>query len=146
MNESRFKLFLLYMIDLHNLNLKKMVEVLANPLNESRNNAIYDEGEKRSHSTLSSKPADFEKEIESLTSCLEAIDVNRGGESNYFSKTAAGLSCNYCPAVYSREGQLRNHLASKHNKFYDLICVCGTSFPDTTKFNRHKKSCKKITE
>ena len=36
MNESHFKFFLLYLIDLHNLHIEGRVSTLANPLNENR--------------------------------------------------------------------------------------------------------------
>ena len=40
MNESRFKFFLLYMIDLHNLHIENRVDLISNPLNEKRDNKI----------------------------------------------------------------------------------------------------------
>ena len=40
MNESRFKFFLLYMIDLHNLHIENRVDLVANPLNEKREHEV----------------------------------------------------------------------------------------------------------
>ena len=40
MNEARFKIFLLYMIDLHNLHIENRVDLAANPLNEKREDFI----------------------------------------------------------------------------------------------------------
>ena len=36
MNEGRFKMFLMYMIDLHNHRLQNTLQVAANPLNDDR--------------------------------------------------------------------------------------------------------------
>ena len=36
MNESHFKFFLVYLIDLHNLHIEGKVSLLANPLNKNR--------------------------------------------------------------------------------------------------------------
>ena len=36
MNEAHYKLFILYVLDLHNLQIEKRVDILANPLNKDR--------------------------------------------------------------------------------------------------------------
>ena len=46
MNEARFKMFLLYMIDLHNLHIENRVYLAANPLNEKRDDFIKKSFEK----------------------------------------------------------------------------------------------------
>ena len=53
------------------------------------------------------------------------------------------LKCNYCPAGYKKEGHLRNHLESKHNKLFKIVCsICDKVFPDSARLVRHKKTCK----
>ena len=51
------------------------------------------------------------------------------------------MQCNFCPGKYKREGHLRNHLESKHKKYFKLICKCGNLFPDFARLTRHKKTC-----
>ena len=41
MNQPRFKMFLLYMIDLHNLHIDNTVDLAANPLNKHREKYIH---------------------------------------------------------------------------------------------------------
>ena len=56
-----------------------------------------------------------------------------------FTKDDSGLKCNFCPGIYKREGHLRNHLKTKHNR--SVACKCGKYFADSTRLNEHKKSC-----
>ena len=155
MNESRFKFFLLYMIDLHNLHIEKRVDLVANPLNEKRKDAIEllktsgfienllktDENIKPLEDTTSSNCVDdlvagFETDLK-----IGDAEAEENWE-NCFTEVSSGLKCNFCPGIYKREGHLRNHLQSKHNKFFKLACICGKLFPDSTRLSRHKKSCK----
>ena len=108
MNEGRFKMFLMYMIDLHNHRLQNTLAVAANPLNDDRD-------------TFNKKYVDR---------------VSKHASAN------TELSCNFCPATYKREGHMRNHLESKDNKTFKLICSCGKLFPDMTRLSRHKTSSK----
>ena len=62
----------------------------------------------------------------------DCFSVNSNGE----------LVCNFCPGIYKREGHMRNHLDSKHNKVFKIVCYCGKTFADVTRLSRHKKSCK----
>ena len=59
-----------------------------------------------------------------------------------FTESNGEMSCNFCPGTYKREGHLRNHLESKHNRMFKMICSCGKVFPDSTRLSRHKKTCK----
>ena len=109
------------MVDLHNLNIQNKVEVSVNSLNEKRNSVINVSQEYTSQS------------LESLTTQFEdnllITGAENENESAYFTETSKGLKCNFCPALYQREGHLRNHLSSKHNKSLEIKCgFCGKVF------------------
>ena len=49
----------------------------------------------------------------------------------------------FCPGKYKREGNIKNHVESKHGIIVDLVCQCGQNFIETTRYCRHKKDCTK---
>ena len=145
MNEAHFKLFLLYILDLHNLHIEQKVDVVANPLNSRRYEEIPDAtdldlniesfgklrlgSEDESEETSSTAPGSLETKQTVLDDCFtELLDGD--------------LLCNFCPGTFKRIGNLRNHLNSKHRMCFKLTCGCGKEFNDSTKLNRHLKSCK----
>ena len=144
MNESHFKFFLLYLIDLHNLHIEGRVSTLANPLNENRDieliandigkinlvEKIDLEPKSSQEKPKDNKKTDIFKKGEKLEDCF-VLDKN------------GQLNCNYCDGKYQREGHMKNHLETKHNIIVTLICSCGQLFDDTTRYGSHKKSCKK---
>ena len=146
MNEAHFKLFMLYILDLHNLHIEKKVDLLANPLNPRRkeeiqklNDEIVLEGfEKLSLNTEA-------KEVVSNIPHSGSSDVGLFSEEldDCFSQLPDGeLSCNFCSGIFKRIGNMRNHLNSKHQMFLCLKCTCGKKFQDSTKLSRHQKTCK----
>ena len=145
MNESRFKFFLLYMIDLHNLHIEKRVALVANPLNHKREEEIPS----RDVVSRDAKVDKIDEGIDNLVGEIKAkltlvedqVDKTDSIEDCY-SKDGTDLKCNFCPGVYKREGHLRNHLKTKHNRSFEMICKCGKPFVDSTRLNRHKKLCK----
>ena len=48
MNEGRFKFFLLYLVDLHNLHIENRVHIAANPLNKEREHWLQSKNENNS--------------------------------------------------------------------------------------------------
>ena len=138
MNESRFKFFLVYLIDLHNLHIEGKVSLLANPLNENREVEILantiqliDLDQKCTQET---QTLNIEKEM-----CKTSVTL----EDCYNTDKDGQLSCKFCEGKYTRVGHMKNHCETKHNIIIDLICKCGQLFNDTTRYSRHKKSCKK---
>ena len=144
MNESRFKFFLLYVIDLHNLHIEHRVDLIANPLNEKREGVInsrelkVDEKEQQVTKVIVDVDDLVMDVARKLT--LDGAD-NEEHFEHCFTKDDNGLKCNFCPGIYQREGHLRNHLKTKHNRSFDLTCKCGKYFANSTRLNRHKKSC-----
>ena len=62
---------------------------------------------------------------------------------NCYSEKEGELQCKFCPGKYRKEGHLRNHLESKHNKKFKIICSkCGSQYSELARLTRHKKSCK----
>ena len=115
MNEPRFKFYLLYIIDLHNMHIEGQVQVKANPLNIDREIILAD------------------KKTEIMSKDFE----------DCFGKKDGQLQCKFCPGSYKKEGHFKNHLESKHNKKFKIICsICSSQFPDSYRLTRHKKSCK----
>ena len=147
MNEGRFKMFLMYMIDLHNHRLQNTLQVAANPLNDDRESFNMKHVDKiDEYSSASTANNVVDENLKGLINDM-AIKINIDVcedklEDCYTVKQSGELSCNYCPGTYKREGHMRNHLESKHNKTFKLICSCGKLFSDATRFSRHKKSCK----
>ena len=151
MNEPRFKFFLLYMIDLHNQHIEGNISTVANPLSENWS------GSRQEPSNLS-KPTssdDLISELEKMT--LDSKLVSSEIKSNIvenerqkikiddcFSEDPSGtLKCMFCPGKYKREGNIKNHVESKHNMLVDLVCKCGQFFVESTRYSRHKKDCNK---
>ena len=137
MNEARFRQFLIYMIDLHNMNIDCCVDIAANPLNPKRLELT-----ENIHSNVE---AQVDIEVDDLiTSMKNMLTVETDVEDKFehcFKEVNGALHCNFCNGVYKKEGHLRNHLESKHNKHFELVCVCGKPFPDFARLTRHKKSC-----
>ena len=142
MNEARFKQFIIYMIDLHNLHIENQVDLAANPLNMKRQEYITNYSDKKDFETLDSNFQALviganEKQSESIEKKKEKF------EECFETKSNGELYCKFCPGVYKREGHMRNHLQSKHMKIFDIKCLCGKVFPDSTRLSRHKKTCGK---
>ena len=81
-------------------------------------------------------------EIEAKLTLAEDQFDETDSLENCYSKDGTDLKCNFRPGVYKREGHLRNHLKTKHNQSFELICKCGKIFADSTRLNRHKKLSK----
>lgn len=146
MNEARFKIFLLYMIDLHNLHIANCVDLAANPLNEKRDDYIK-KGDYKPIAEDDKAEVSIEEDIErvllDLTSKLTVEDCKEEIFEDCFKTDSSGeLRCNFCPGIYKREGHMRNHLESKHMKTFKIVCSCGKLFPDSTRLSRHRKTCK----
>ena len=145
MNEARFKTFLLYMIDLHNLHIANCVDLAANPLNEKRDDYIEKGGYKpiaEDDNVKVSIEEDIEHVLLDLTSKL-TVDCKEEIFGDCFKTDSSGeLHCNFSPGIYKREGHMRNHLESKHMKTFKIVCSCGKLFPDLTRLSRHRKTCK----
>ena len=149
MNEAHFKLFLLYILDLHNLHIEQKVDIIANPLNPRR----YEEIQKSNSDDLDlnieglgklnlGNDEDI-KETESITPGSLGIESKLTELDDCFTEVLNGdLLCNFCPGTFKRIGNLRNHLNSKHRMCLKLSCVCGKEFNDSTKLSRHLKTCK----
>jgi hypothetical protein len=137
MNESHFKFFLLYVIDLHNLHIEGKVATVANPLNPNRSMEIL---------VSQVDNLTIDKKNESKKDDVDPID-NKNSDSLKLEECfdvddEGALKCKYCDGKYKREGHMKNHVETKHNVKIDLVCTCGQLFDDTTRYVRHKKSCK----
>ena len=134
------------MIDLHNLHIENRVALVANPLNEKRENEIEYSQDRRIEvipvkeifGVMNNCVDNLADEIESKLNVVEDYSLE-----DCYTKDGADMKCNFCPAVYLREGNLRNHLKSKHNRSFEIVCNnCCKPFADSTRLNRHKKLCK----
>ena len=141
MNEARFKFFLLYMIDNHNLHIEGKMNT-SNPLDQKW-------GPSSQELVLKSKisPEDVLKDLEKLTIVTKNVEkeVERNEavrlEECFTEEPVGTLNCNFCPGKYQREGHMKNHIERKHNMTVELLCKCGQIFIETTRYLRHKKSC-----
>ena len=146
MNEAHFKLFLLYILDLHNLHITKKVDLVANPLNPRRRSHLSDINEDLALEDFAKLSIGVvEKDISKASSVAASTNDDNVLElDSCFSELPGGdLSCNFCSGTFKRLGHIRNHLNSKHNLKLDLKCVCGKEFNDSTKLSRHQKTCTK---
>ena len=146
MNEAHFKLFILYVIDLHNLHIEKKVDLLANPLNPKRLQEIEKINEDLLLHTLGNLGLQDEavvptQQVEKESSKL-AAETPRMADEGFTELPNGELSCNYCKGTFKRMGNMRNHLNSKHQMSHELKCACGKLFEDSRKLSRHLKSCK----
>lgn len=146
MNEAHFKLFLLYILDLHNLHIEQKVDIIANPLNPRRYEEIHIAAEEVAIEGLGKLSIGNESEAEetsSVTVGSSEVESKSAELDDCFSQMPNGdLLCNFCPGIFKRIGNLRNHLNSKHKMCIKLFCGCGKEFQDATKLSRHQKSCK----
>ena len=148
MNEPRFKFFLIYMIDLHNLHLDNRVDLIANPLNPKREESVLELRITQVERDVAQPKKKLDTICElsvGLEQCLKISEnsVEECFKDCYEEDPTGMLKCNYCPAAYKKEGHLRNHLESKHNKSFKINCsVCDKVFPDSSRLVRHKKNCK----
>ena len=147
MNEPRFKMFILYMIDLHNLHIEDRVDLAANPINEKREEYVKIQIGNSVAKVKTVEKDDFEVADKKLEEVMSAMIITEPTEEEKFEDcftvdSTGELRCNFCPANYRKEGHLRNHMDSKHNKSFKTVCSCGKSFPDSTRLSRHKKTCK----
>ena len=143
MNEPRFKFYLLYLIDLHNLHLENRISVVANPLNIKR---MFVKETSSDGGILSESEASDKEPIENLmkefNKCINLVEKYEVFEDCFTVNEDGQMKCKFCLGIYKREGHLRNHLENKHNNLFKLMCsVCGGSFPDSSRLVRHKKSC-----
>ena len=143
MNEARFKFFLLYMIDNHNLHIEGKMNT-SNPLDEKWGPSSQELVLKSNISTV-----DILKGLEELTIDMKTAEkeVERNEtvrlEECFTEEPVGILNCNFCPGKYKREGHMKNHIETKHNMSVELICKCGQIFIETTRYLGHKKSCVK---
>ena len=145
MNEPRFKMFLLYMIDLHNLHIENRVDLAANPLNERRGDFIQSSAKQPvdiDSKLVESVDEGVEEVLLDMTKMKIAVCQEEKYEDCFKLNSNGELSCNFCPGIYKRDGHMRNHLSSKHMKTFKIVCSCGKLFPDSTRLSRHKKTCK----
>ena len=149
MNEAHFKLFILYVIDLHNLHIEKKVDLLANPLNPKRVQEIEKLNEDLLLHTLGNLGLQDEvvvptqqAEEESNKNAATPLMAEPAKSEGFTELPNGELSCNYCTGTFKRMGNMRNHLNSKHQMSYELKCACGKLFEDSRKLSRHMKSCK----
>ena len=142
MNEGRFKFFIIYMIDLHNLHIEKSVDIVANPLNKMRNTILDAQTDYCDEKTHTENKSDELCEL--MEFVMNIDDCSNGSDfESLIERSKDSLHCKLCPGVYKREGNMRNHLESKHGKVFDLKCACGQTYSDCTKLLRHKKTCTK---
>ena len=149
MNESHFKFFLLYIIDLHNLHIEGNVSVHANPLNPERDVEIA----MKNINELKLSPGTFKEDCnrDIDNSCKISGNDEKGKTSDvilslddcYTVDNEGALQCKYCDGKYKREGHMKNHIETKHNLKIIMSCSCGQIFEDSTRFTRHRKNCKK---
>ena len=140
MNEARFKFFLLYMIDLHNLHIDNNVGVIANPMNRtsretltSKKDTPYQQKESEKNDKIDTLLVDFSQGMKLDEVFEDFFNVDKSGQ----------MICRLCPGIYKREGHMRNHLETKHNKMFKIICnICKSTYPDSARLSRHKKNCK----
>ena len=119
MYEARFKFFLLYFIDLHNLHIGDCVDLIANPLNSKRPESDAPGSDEKGDSIHTA--------LEEIASGLDKCKISEKKIyqeevfTDCFIENSIGiLNCKFCPAVYKKEGHLRNHLESKHDKFNSI--------------------------
>ena len=140
MNEAHYKFFLMYLIDLHNLHIQNKVSSVANPLNESRDVEELLIGiETLDLEGLKIVPENKQEEIQK-----KELGEQRMMLEDCYRLNEEILHCKLCPGQYKREGHMKNHVESKHNIQVDLICKCGQTFTETTRYCRHRKGCNKI--
>ena len=155
MNEGHFKLFLLYVIDLHNLHIERKVDILANPLNPKRKEEIaklHEECTLQDLNTLTLEDVETVKEIKTVEQIesdgqvtgtqLSTKPLSEEETEGFTVDVNGEYSCDHCAGVFKRLGNVRNHLKSKHEIDYQLLCTCGKSFQDSSKYSRHTKSCR----
>ena len=145
MNESHFKLFILYVLDLHNLHIEKKIDVLANPMNPLRNSEIQTLKNDPLSELLADLNIDNDKMDDGKSLDQDSSETEMINEDYMFLPTGEFL-CNFCPGKFKRIGNMRNHLSSKHNRVHQLICVCGKDFTDTSRMSRHQKTCKLLNQ
>ena len=130
------------MIDLHNLHIEKSVDVVANPLNKMRNTILDAQTDYCDEKTHTENKSDELCEL--MEFVMNIDDCSNGSDfESLIERSKDSLHCKLCPGVYKREGNMRNHLESKHGKVFDLKCACGQTYSDCTKLLRHKKTCTK---
>ena len=149
MNEAHFKLFILYVLDLHNLQIERRVDILANPLNKQRKVEIEKLNENLAlkgfsllnlESQNNSSSGVTRKAVVRVQS--EVTSEDKVDDEGYTTLESGEFSCNYCSATFKRMGNTRNHLNSKHQMTINSKCSCGKNFSESTKLNRHQKTCK----
>ena len=86
------------------------------------------------------------KDFDELETAFDTLLVLNEKEETFedcYGEKDGQLQCKFCPGSYKKEGHLRNHLESKHNKKFKIICSnCSSEFRDSYRMTRHKKSCK----
>ena len=147
MNESHYKLFILYIIDLHNLHIEKKVDTLANPLNPQRCSKVDElSGICNALDSLNLITSTKQRDVVELTDSenLDLFPPIEGNMANvdYEISDDGSYTCSYCTGTFKRIGNLRNHLSSKHNIIQESKCSrCEKQFADARKLSRHVKSC-----
>ena len=128
------------MIDNHNLHIEGKMNI-SNPLDVSWGHS--DEKIVRKNESCEDVVLDFEKLTLSAENDENELESNKliRLEECYTEEPAGTLNCNFCPGKYKREGNMKNHIETKHNMTAELICQCGQIFVETTRYLRHKKGC-----
>ena len=131
------------MIDLHNLHIQNKVSLIANPLNECRDFECLLKGLDMLDLGKKVEQEDENIMIEKVKSDNKLVDKSKPTLEDCYTMDKEGtLNCKFCSGKYKKEGHFKNHIETKHNVSVDLICTCGQVFDDTTRYCRHKKSCK----
>jgi len=131
MNEEHFRLFFLYVTDLHNLWIEKRLSA-ADPL----------ESEKRTT---------FRKEVVDMVKVLDASPPMASPSPNLataakplfdFRISEIENDCVHCGKMFKFAGTLANHLSSVHNACISYTCkLCGVDYKNNKKYVSHLRYC-----
>ena len=78
MNEPRFKFYLLYMIDLHNIHIEGRVQVKANPLNIDRDMILTEKNTKIISKDFDELEIEFDTRLGSVQVLYKHVFPNSG--------------------------------------------------------------------
>ena len=144
MNEARFRMFLIYMVDCHNMKIQNHLHITANPISKKR---TLKPDRKKLQKNVSVAEVDLRniiKKVETLKVSEEiSSDCVYGYLEDFSSESDGILKCKFCPACYKKKEILKTHLEEKHGKKIVLRCAkCGSDeFENQNKLTRHEKTC-----
>ena len=142
MGEAHYKLFILYVIDLHNNFIEGRMDIVCNPLNHLRPEAELNEvNELLSNLNLCD---------DNIKNCRNDDDASSSQIDEDFVIANGEYHCQHCPGTFKRLGNLKNHLFDKHKREMELKCsLCDgekiKTFTDSNKYLRHMKSVHNVT-